>query len=569
MHKEIIDETYPRLHELLCPLSQDDIDDAIRAWNGDVASKRAVVHYMADHAREKDTAAWLAREYSGGDSTKLLLARAGSSVEMELPWPKVQRRIAQLIADGTFLTEQERQPERQEQDARRYQVVVYHHSENGFDERMEYPTREEAEKVAQGYVDGTMEPDGFAYDGAAVYDLEQRTYLCIFGNYPDEAAQAQVAPPDLSGQPVTREGDTITIGSGEPTHEMDIAVSDGEYEAIRQAIPETEAPTAYDPATPPYHVGDTVYLDNQEYQITELREGTVQLLPSDMAFPIYRAESRERFETLLREDARNEAITEFLPVNPDTADQDLRDVLTHGLIGAPNKAEIAELLRSGKSNAEIAQWLSRAYPDIIETMELETGDTADYRTMTEGIELKVLDADEKRLAMLFFRWDEVAPLLRGLYARQLDGFGQEQAKPAVDAAATVEKPAETANPIEEPDVEAPTFHSETVAVYSGEKNNLPYDVVVERLHVDRAGTHAAGTRARPGQRRRRQKPGHAGRHPGQRRVADLPQPEGGRAGGLPGVPGQPAPQRRELPHQRRPSGRGRPQGQVPGQCGSD
>ena len=398
LHKEIIDETYPRLHELLCPLSQDDIDDAIRAWNGDVASKRAVVHYMADHAREKDTAAWLAREYSGGDSTKLLLARAGSSVEMELPWPKVQRRIAQLIADGTFLTEQERQPERQEQDARRYQVVVYHHSENGFDERMEYPTREEAEKVAQGYVDGTMEPDGFAYDGAAVYDLEQRTYLCIFGNYPDEAAQAQVAPPDLSGQPVTREGDTITIGSGEPTHEMDIAVSDGEYEAIRQAIPETEAPTAYDPATPPYHVGDTVYLDNQEYQITELREGTVQLLPSDMAFPIYRAESRERFETLLREDARNEAITEFLPVNPDTADQDLRDVLTHGLIGAPNKAEIAELLRSGKSNAEIAQWLSRAYPDIIETMELETGDTADYRTMTEGIELKVLDADEKRLA---------------------------------------------------------------------------------------------------------------------------------------------------------------------------
>ena len=482
LHREIIDETYPRLHELLRPLSQDDIDDAIRAWNGDVASKRAVVHYMADYAREKDTAAWLAREYSGGDSTKLLLARAGSSVEMELPWPKVQRRIAQLIADGTFLTEQERQPERQEQDARRYQVVVYHHSENGFDERMEYPTREEAEKVAQGYVDGTMEPDGFAYDGAAVYDLEQRTYLRIFGNYPDEAAQAQVAPPDLSGQPVTREGDTITIGNEEPTHEIDITVSDEEYEAIQQAIPEEKV---YDPTAPVYHEGDTVYLENQEYQITDLREDAVQLLPSGMAYPIFRAESRERFETLLREDARNEAITEFLPINPDTADQDLRDVLAHGLIGAPDKAEISELLRSGESNAEIAQWLSRAYPDIIETMELETGDTADYRTMTEGIELEVLDADEKRLAMLFFRWDEVAPILRGMYARQLDGFGQEQAEPAVDDAATVEKPAETAKPIEEPDVEAPTFHSETVAVYSGEKNNLPYDVVVERLHIDR------------------------------------------------------------------------------------
>ena len=480
LHREIIDETYPRLHELLRPLSQDDIDDAIRVWNGDVASKRAVVHYMADHAREKDTAAWLAREYSGGDSTKLLLARAGSSVEMELPWPKVQRRIAQLIADGTFLTEQERQPERQEQDARRYQVVVYHHSENGFDERMEYPTREEAEKVAQGYVDGTMEPDGFAYDGAAVYDLEQRTYLRIFGNYPDEAAQAQVTPPDLSGQPVTREGDTITIGNEEPTHEIDITVSDEEYEAIQQAIPEEKV---YDPTAPVYHEGDTVYLENQEYQITELRADTVQLLPSGMAYPIFRAESRERFETLLREDARNEAITEFLPINPDTADQDLRDVLAHGLIGAPDKAEISELLRSGESNAEIAQWLSRAYPDIIETMELETGDTADYRTMTEGIELEVLDADEKRLAMLFFRWDEVAPLLRGLYARQLDGFGQEQAEPAVEAAATVEEPAEAAKLIEEPATEAPAFHSEPVAVYPGEHNHLPYDVVVERLHI--------------------------------------------------------------------------------------
>ena len=480
LHREIIDETYPRLHELLRPLSQDDIDDAIRAWNGDVASKRAVVHYMADHAREKDTAAWLAREYSGGDSTKLLLARAGSSVEMELPWPKVQRRIAQLIADGTFLTEQERQPERQEQDARRYQVVVYHHSENGFDERMEYPTREEAEKVAQGYVDGTMEPDGFAYDGAAVYDLEQRTYLRIFGNYPDEAAQAQVAPPDLSGRPVARKGDTITIGSGEPTHEMDIAVSDEEYEAIQQAISEEKV---YDPAAPVYHEGDTVYLENQEYQITELREETVQLLPSGMAYPIFRAENRERFETLLREDARNEAITEFLPSNPDTADQDLRDVLAHGLIGAPDKAEISELLRSGESNAEIAQWLSRAYPDIIETMELETGDTADYRTMTEGIELEVLDADEKRLAVLFFRWNEVAPLLRGLYARQLDGVGQEQAEPAVEAAATVEEPAESAKPSEEP-AETPAFHSEPVTVYPGEQNQLPYDVVVERLHID-------------------------------------------------------------------------------------
>ena len=70
-------------------------------------------------------------------------------------------------------------------------------------------------------------------------------------------------------------------------------------------------------------------------------------------------------------------------------------------------------------------------------------DTADYRTTSEGIELEVLDADEKRLSMLYFRWDEVAPLLRGLYARQLDGFVQEQDEPYMEAPADVEEPVET------------------------------------------------------------------------------------------------------------------------------
>ena len=39
----------------------------------------------------------------------------------------------------------------------------------------------------------------------------------------------------------------------------------------------------------------------------------------------------------------------------------------------------------------------------IETLNLETGDIADYRTTAQGIELEVMDAEEKRLAMLYFR----------------------------------------------------------------------------------------------------------------------------------------------------------------------
>nr|WP_235388418.1 SNF2-related protein [Enterocloster clostridioformis] len=107
LHREVIDETYPRLHEMLRPLSQDDIDDAIRAWNGDIQSKHAVVRYMEQHGREKDTAAWLAQEYSGSDSKSLFVIRAGSPEGIELPWPKVQRRIAQLIKEDRFDTEAE------------------------------------------------------------------------------------------------------------------------------------------------------------------------------------------------------------------------------------------------------------------------------------------------------------------------------------------------------------------------------------------------------------------------------------------------------------------------------
>ena len=74
-----------------------------------------------------------------------------------------------------------------------YQVAAYHHIENGFDDKLDYQTLEEAEAAAQGYVAGTMEEDGFAYDGAAVYDAETHKCLRVYGDYPDEKAWEQAA----------------------------------------------------------------------------------------------------------------------------------------------------------------------------------------------------------------------------------------------------------------------------------------------------------------------------------------------------------------------------------------
>ena len=107
LHREVFEGTHESLHDLLRPLSQDDIDDALRAWNGNIGSKHAVVRYMEQHGREKETAAWLAREYGGNESKSLFIVRAGSPETAELTWPKVQRRIAQLIQSDSFYTEQE------------------------------------------------------------------------------------------------------------------------------------------------------------------------------------------------------------------------------------------------------------------------------------------------------------------------------------------------------------------------------------------------------------------------------------------------------------------------------
>ena len=404
LHREVIDETYPKLHELRRPLSQEDIDTALCAWNGNIESKHAVVRYMKDHAREKDTAAWLAQEYGGSNSNSLFVVCAGSPEETQMPWPKVQRRLAQLIQEDRFYTEEE---------------------QDRFDNIDPIAIREALEE--RGIVNG------------------------------------QVADPEkLDNDPFIQQvvSDVEQIAAVEIEQPSEVSISDEEYDAVRSPIPQK---TSYDPAAPVYAVGDTVYIEDAAYQITGLRDDTVQLLPTGMVYPIYRAERKEQFEQLLRADRRNAYYTEFLPIDPDKADQDLRDVLAHGLMDEADKQQLSTLLQSGRSNSEIAYWLSRTYPREIETLDLENGDIADYRTTTQGMELEVMDAEEKRLAVLYFRWDEVAPLLRGMYARQLDGFGQEQPQPSA---------------------ESPAFHSETVAVYPGDKNHLPYDVVVERLHIE-------------------------------------------------------------------------------------
>ena len=358
----------------------------------------------------------------------------------------------------------------------------------------------------------------------------------------EETAEQQEVP-DLSQYPITRRGDDITIGTGNATHVIDITVSEEEYKAIKQAIPEEPA---YNPASPPYHMGDTVYLDNQEYRITELRENTVQLLPNGVAYPVFRAESRERFEGLLRQDSRNGAVTEYLAPNPSNVDQDLLEVLATGLLSAQDKEYISGWLRDGEGNTRIAQRLSELFANRAETMELATGDTADFRTYTTGIEVEILDSEERRLAALGGSWGDMAPIFRGLYIHEQEGFYQNpegyrqkqtvlEGQPSYQVGDSVFLPAPD-QPIsgtlgyvgdttvridtgpyswsnkvmgrsqfeellrqdernaslfvqeekESSTPELPELTTEPETIYPAEQNELPYDIVVERLRINEA-----------------------------------------------------------------------------------
>ena len=664
-------------------LTQADIDAALRDWNGDMESKRAVVRYMKEHGREKDTAAWLQQEY--GDNLPAFPVTADGAAG-DVPWPKVQRRIAQLIQRDEFFTEQERDefedidpveirerlaergivdgkvvdPEKLGSDPFIRQVMADVERATGTDASETYTTKgghtyrpgdaldshtDENDPVIRLVIDhvdeehvwyttpdmpergvaemfrplfetyldnGVFQPasapeivkvpelgpsptvreiyehylpivrekvlsdqayrnavqnsdrENAMLEGAeaikrAALSIEDPNFMRLYYDLTGfhnslhqtvleetYAALTEPAQPDLSGQPVSRDGDTITIGAGEPTYEVDLAVSDEEWTEIQEAIPENQLEPEVvtidgkprDPLASAYGAGDFVYLEDKEYKITSLERGQVELLDPTLAYPVYRTETRADFERLLRQDQRNGAITEFLPADLERFDQDLREVLASGLLTDRDKDYVSQWLRNGEGNTKLSQRLSAQFAGRVETMDLVTGEAADYRATTTGLEVEIIRDDDKILATVSASWKELAAVLRALYQQELDGFshtpvqreavhltgtptyqvGDHVVLPAPDQeiSGTIgyigaqEVRIDTGpyawsqqmvnrNQFEEwlrqdernaglfqPEVretERPAYTTQTTAVYPGDKNHLPYDVVVQTIRT--------------------------------------------------------------------------------------
>ena len=490
LHQEVFEGTYARLHDLLHPLSQDDIDDALRAWNGNVESKHAVVRYMQQHGREKETAAWLAHEYGGKEGNNLFIIRAGSPETVELTWPKVQRRIAQLIREDKFFTEQEKSllennpdyrllgrlradceyflgagnraekhlwagsvyaqivkmrelydalPQKPEwltkemiddyaeRMAPRYQVVAYHHFENGFDEKLDYQTLEEAEKAAQGYVDGTMESDGFAYDGAAIYDQQARKHLRIYGNYPDERAHAEVAGRELVEEPALL------------MERAKWLISDfcrGEYGSEADFSDPAKIGVAYTTVTDD-EIPIQVNIDLVNYRLERYLDDE-------------HLETRQygSLQELITNELENLDFSDLIHVS----DEDVEQYHWH---------EPEEAVTDVPETAPVPQREQFPY-SVGDTVYLENGKPY----IIESIGIFDITLSDPTLFYPISRAES-----RESFARLMERYPQPEKTAAEN----------TVVPEKEP---KPAYTEETVAVYPGDKSNLPYDVEIRTLRFD-------------------------------------------------------------------------------------
>ena len=428
-------------------VTQADIDAALQEWNGDAASKRRVQQYMIDHAREKDTAAWLRNEY-GDDFPAFPVNGAHSGTD--LSWTKVQRHLARLVKEDRFFTEDELENfDDIDADAVREQL------QQGRPSAFVEQVKTDVERLTEAKQPTVTVRESYehykpivkervladqAYQNACI-NSDRETALMEGHMAVERAARSFV---DAEDMPFTRLyfdmaefrsrlhreilDETYPILSQpqqeEGVHESGVPSSDAELETVPGVIGAADQPSR-DPLAPAYQVGDTVYLEKKPYVIADIYPSSVSLQDVSQTYPVFRSENKDQFESVLILDSRNRPITEFLPANVETCDQDMREVADSHLLTDRDKHYISGWFRGSKGNSDVAHLLSELFANCAETVELATGEKADYFTSTTSLEINILDDDGNKKAAVTGFWSEVAALLRGLWLQELDGFAHE------------------------------------------------------------------------------------------------------------------------------------------------
>ena len=267
---------------------------------------------------------------------------------------------------------------------------------------------------------------------------EQRLYeaLMVSDSYADAVMNSDAENAALTGERVLRE----FVADSE---DRDFQRTYYDNPRLREALNRMALDAAYhdlseppsedepvirprDPMAPAYNVGDFVWIERRQFEITDILGDHVELLQSGLDIPIYRSESKEYFEQYIKQDARNRQIADFLSVDLD----DERGQVVAGMLTDDDRAQIARWLRDGEGNTQISE-------------RLEALLSAREGVEPDGLHYSMPDDDGNIVVAGFMPWEQLAGAVRGMYKRDMArGIENEAGAPDITYLDLKETPAE-------------------------------------------------------------------------------------------------------------------------------
>ena len=365
-----------RVPEVNSFITQDEIGDALSHGGGTAGSKWRILRYFTEEHSLSEKAAVLKDLYGIGGRSHALSGATGNGEnhdangirltkpgceDVNLTWSAVARRIDELIASDRYMTEAElaeydlhtaayaqyRGVKASNSDA----IVLVAHGGSYYAYRPDAEEVSNALDLREQHAGGL---DFVAFPGeqldTALEKLRSRSAV----SYVDEAGVEHTLPFIISdAEREQYEKQLVEALANDSAYVNAVRNSDSQnaidegFAAIRRIAAEStdmrflklyhdnaefrnglrndvlaaaykevsERPAVLQPREPPasaYGVGDFVWLDGQEFKITDLQRGYVELLPPELPYPIYRTERRADFERMLWRDERNRHITDYL-----------------------------------------------------------------------------------------------------------------------------------------------------------------------------------------------------------------------------------------------------------------
>ena len=256
-------------------ITDDEVNADLTRGSGFAGGKRRIYEYWQENHSVKDKTEFLKHEYGTGghshacssathsgqdhDAKGVRYTKSGCD-KVQMSWTQVAQRIDSLMQKGRYLTPEE-EAERQAIEAAKADPL------EDVNERFAVVDTEDGE-----YAIWDEQTGAYYVDPEGVTEYFDDEWLA--NDYLEEVRQSVAA--------------------------MEALQPEESAESIVEPVEETPVWN--------YQVGDTVYLDDTAFVVEQITDREVQLRDPSLLYPIFRAENRSRFEEMLSQDERNNAV---------------------------------------------------------------------------------------------------------------------------------------------------------------------------------------------------------------------------------------------------------------------